>query len=117
MGIVSFNLLVEQAILVAQRLGSGRILSHERCQRVIMPRYFFHTQTDSRLTDFEGYELATPAEARQQAIQTCGQMLVDAADAFWGSRPWSITVTDVVGLILWEITIDGNAAPAALELS
>jgi ElaB/YqjD/DUF883 family membrane-anchored ribosome-binding protein len=81
-----------------------------------MPRYFFHSQTDARMTDTEGFDLATPAEARQQAIQTCGQMMVDAADAFWGTRPWTVTVTDAAGLILWEISMDGFAAPASLEL-
>jgi hypothetical protein len=68
------------------------------------------------MTDPEGYELATPGEARQQAIQTCRQMMVDAADSFWGTRPWSVTVTDADGLILWEISMDGFAAPASLEL-
>jgi len=82
-----------------------------------MPRFFFHTQTDSRMTDFDGYELATASEARQQAIQTCGQMMIDAADAFWGSRPWSITVTDAEGLILWEIIMDGSATPASRDLT
>jgi ElaB/YqjD/DUF883 family membrane-anchored ribosome-binding protein len=81
-----------------------------------MPRYFFHSQTDARMTDMEGYELATPQEARQQAIETCGQMMVDAADAFWGTRPWTVTVTDAAGLILWEISMDGFAAPASLGL-
>jgi hypothetical protein len=81
-----------------------------------MPRYFFHSQTDTRMTDMEGYELATPQEARQQAIQTCGQMMMDGAEVFWGSRPWTVTVTDETGLILWEITMDGFAAPASLEL-
>ncbi|MBM6577666.1 hypothetical protein KCP91_14885 [Microvirga sp. SRT01] len=95
----------------------GVILSHERCQRIIMPRFFFHTQTDSRMTDFDGYELATASEARQQAIQTCGQMMIDAADAFWGSRPWSITVTNAEGLILWEIIMDGSATPASRDLT
>jgi hypothetical protein len=78
-----------------------------------MPRFFFHTQTDSRITDDDGLELAGPAEARREAIQTCGEMMRDAPECFWGSRPWSVTVTDSAGLVLWEIMVDGNASPAA----
>ncbi len=78
-----------------------------------MPLYFFHMQTDSRSTDTEGTELATSLEARAQAIATCGQMVRDAADAFWCSRPWSVVVTDADGLILWELRMDGFASPTA----
>jgi len=44
-------------------------------------------------------------------------MMIDAADAFWGSRPWSITVTNAEGLILWEIIMDGSATPASRDLT
>lgn len=36
----------------------------------------------------------------------------DAAISFWGSRPWSVSVTDPQGLVLWEIFMDGVASPA-----
>ena len=75
-----------------------------------MPRYFFHTQTTSRLSDEEGLELLGPVEARREAIRTCGEIIRDCADAFWGSRPWSVTVTDPEGLILWDISVNGSAA-------
>ena len=77
-----------------------------------MPRFVFHTQTDSRMSDDEGTECIDPEEARQEAIRTCGQMMQDGAEGFWGSRPWSVTVTDAAGLIFWEITMDGFVAPA-----
>ncbi len=80
-----------------------------------MPLYFFHSQTDTRMTDFEGTELPGPKEARAEAISTCGQMMHDAPDVFWGSRPWSVTVTDSAGLILWEITMDGVSSVSAPE--
>ena len=80
-----------------------------------MARYYFHMQTDSRSTDTEGTEFPTPQLARAQAIVTCGQMMTDAADGFWCSRPWSITVTDEKGLILWDLSMDGFASPAALS--
>jgi hypothetical protein len=79
--------------------------------------YYFHMQTDVRFTDKEGIECASPTEARAQAIRTCGEMLADAANGFWGSRPWSITVTNAGGKILWELSMDGFESPAGLELA
>lgn len=78
-----------------------------------MARYFFHLQTLTRTTDEEGSEFATPREARQEAIKTCGEMLRDSPEGFWGSRPWTVTVTDDVGLILWELAMDGFASAGA----
>jgi hypothetical protein len=78
-----------------------------------MPRYFFHSQTDTRHTNTDGMELAGPVEARREAIRTCGEMMRDAPEGFWGSRPWHVTVTDASGLVLWEIMMDGNASAAA----
>jgi hypothetical protein len=78
-----------------------------------MPLFFFHTQTESRTTDAEGVELPGAVEARKQAIQTCGQMMHDAPLAFWGSRPWSVVVTNAAGLVLWEIFMDGVSSAAA----
>ena len=77
-----------------------------------MQRYFFHTQTGTRTTDDEGVVLDGPIEARRQAIQTCGQMMQDAPEGFWGSRPWNVTVTNNSGLVLWEISMDGAACAA-----
>ena len=78
-----------------------------------MARYYFHSQTDTRFTDSEGIEFVAPSEARQEAIRLCGEMLKEAPDPFWGSRPWSLSVTDGTGLILWEIFIDGVSSAAA----
>jgi hypothetical protein len=78
-----------------------------------LPLYFFHSQTDKRFTDTDGAMLASPKEARAVAIETCGQMMQDCPEVFWVSRPWSVTVTDATGLILWEINIDGAASASA----
>lgn len=78
-----------------------------------MQRYYFHTQTTSRSTDDEGIEFSTPAQARCQAIATCGEMMKDAPEGIWLSRPWAVVVTDSTGLILWEIYVVGTAAAAA----
>lgn len=79
-------------------------------------RFFFHTQTDARHTDTDGAEYGSYAEARKAAIQTCGQMMQDAPEIFWGSRPWSVTVTDETGLIMWEIHFDGQSTAASRGL-
>jgi hypothetical protein len=81
-----------------------------------MALFFFHTQTDIRVTDTEGTEFAGYIEARREAIRTCGQMMQDAPEIFWGSRPWSVSVTDATGLILWEIHLDGQASAASMAL-
>ncbi len=79
-------------------------------------RYFFHTETDSRSTDTEGVELDTPEQARREAIQMCAQLMHEAPKSFWGSRPWSVTITDETGLILWNIDIDASESAAGLSL-
>jgi hypothetical protein len=78
-----------------------------------VPRYFFLFQTETRTSDHEGLELDGDTAARAQAIITCGQMIKDAPEGFWGTRPWSVTVTDVTGLVLYEINVDGNATRLA----
>jgi hypothetical protein len=78
-----------------------------------MQRFYFHMQTLTRTTDEEGMEMLSPMEARRQAIRTCGEMMRDCPEGFWGSRPWTVTVTDAAGLVLWEVSMDGNASAAA----
>lgn len=81
-----------------------------------MPRFYFHTETDVRTTDEEGMEFPGYAEARREAIRTCGQMMQDAPEVFWGSRPWNVSVTDEAGLIMWEIYVDGQTSAAGRSL-
>jgi starvation-inducible outer membrane lipoprotein len=81
-----------------------------------MALYFFHMQTDTRFSDQEGTEFASPVEARAQAIITCGEMMRDAANGFWGTRPWTVNVTDSQGLTLWELSMDGFSSPAGNAL-
>jgi hypothetical protein len=80
-------------------------------------RFFFHTQTDVRTTDTEGTEYASYLDARKDAIRTCGQMMDDAPEIFWGSRPWHVSVTDGAGMILWEIQLDGQTTAAGQATS
>ena len=84
--------------------------------RTAVARFYFHTETDVRITDEEGMEFPGYAEARREAIRTCGQMMQDAPEVFWGSRPWNVSVTDADGLILWEIYVDGQTSAAGRSL-
>lgn len=81
-----------------------------------MALFFFHTETDRRVTDTEGLEFPSYIEARREGIRTAGQMMQDVPEIFWGSRPWSVSVTDADGLILWEIQLDGQTSPAGRSL-
>lgn len=85
-------------------------------RRTAVPRFYFHTETDVRITDEEGMEFPGYAEARREAIRTCGQMMQDAPEVFWGSRPWNVSVTNADGLILWEIYVDGQTSAAGRSL-
>jgi hypothetical protein len=67
------------------------------------------------MTDDTGLEFATAQEARHEAIRSAGKLLRDAAEPFWGARPYSVTVTNEAGLVMWEIYMDGvNAAASPL---
>jgi hypothetical protein len=94
-------------------LQADRRASHQRHKGSTMPRFYFHTETDVRMTDHEGMELEGFVDARKEAIRTCGQMMRDAPEVFWGSRPWNVSVTDAGGLILWVIYVDGVTSAAA----
>lgn len=77
---------------------------------MFVSRYYFHVQSNVRQTDVDGMELSNDVEARQQAIRSAGDMLKTFPEEFWGSRPWSVTVTNAAGLVLWELYLDGVAA-------
>jgi len=58
-----------------------------------------------------GLESEIPQGARHEPIRSAGELLRDAAEPFWSVRPYSVTVTDETGLIMWEIYMDRvNAA-------
>jgi hypothetical protein len=106
-----------QPLAVFRALSAGSALAPvPNAMEHAVARYYFHMQTDTRGTDTDGIEFANKLDARKQAIVTCGQMMQDDPDIFWGSRPWSVTVTDNAGLIIWEISMDGVSSPAGSAL-
>ena len=79
-----------------------------------MARYFFHTDSDVRHTDQEGGEFATIEDARQGAAELIAGILKDGSRVFWGTKPWSMTVTDGDGLILFTLEVHGQDAPSVM---
>jgi hypothetical protein len=77
-----------------------------------MPRYFFHADSHTRFRDTEGVELSSLDDARVEAPKTVGDLIREEPRMFWGSRPWSLTVTDGEHLILFTLEIDGQTSPA-----
>lgn len=57
-----------------------------------MPRFFFHTHDGEEITDREGLELPSAAEARQEAARLLGELLRDRPDAFWERGVITVTV-------------------------
>jgi hypothetical protein len=78
-----------------------------------MAKYFFHTDSDLRHTDADGAELPNMEAAREEAARLIAGMLRDGAKVFWGTEPWTMTVTDDTGLIFFTISVHGQDAPAA----
>ncbi len=80
-----------------------------------MDRYFFHTECDIRHTDSEGVPLADMTAARKAAAESVAALLKDGAHVFWGTKPWTMTVTDERGLIFFVIEVHGQDAPAVMN--
>ncbi len=79
-----------------------------------MARYFFHTDSHTRFTDDEGQELSSLTAARAYATRAIAEVLRDDSKIFWGTRPWSMTVTDADGLIFFAIEVHGVDAPVSI---
>ena len=79
-----------------------------------MARYYFHTNNPHERTvqDEEGMDFASIYEAKCQAVRYAGEVLCDAAEHFWDSADFELTVTDEKGLILFTMRIVGTEAPA-----
>ncbi len=62
-----------------------------------MARYFFHLRDGRENIDEHGVELAGPAEAREQAVITSGEVSRDNGAKFWDGQEWRLWVTDEGG--------------------
>jgi hypothetical protein len=79
-----------------------------------MARYFFHTNhpAETDVQDDEGWDFPTIGRAKCEAVAYAGRLLCDAAEHFWDSGDFELTVTDERGLILFSMRVVGTEAPA-----
>jgi hypothetical protein len=67
-----------------------------------MPRYFFHIFNGHPHADMEGIELSGLKKARQEAIQTAGEIIRSDDVKAWQGSDWHMEVTDAAGQpVLW----------------
>jgi hypothetical protein len=68
-----------------------------------MPRYFFHTFDGSAHPDAEGTELPGLEEAREEAVQTAGEIIRGQSEKSWKGCDWHMEVTDAAGQALFRL--------------
>lgn len=68
-----------------------------------MPRYFFHTFNGSAHPDAEGTEFPGLEEAREEAIQTAGEIIRGQSIKSWKGSDWHMEVTDASGQTLLRL--------------
>ena len=76
-----------------------------------MPRFIFHTN-DPENAQSEPREFKSVKDAKCEAVRFAGELLCDAADSFWDTADFELTVTDEKGLILFSMRLVGIEAPA-----
>jgi hypothetical protein len=79
-------------------------------------KYFIHSEGRTSYQDTDGVELHSVDAAREIATRTIGEMVRDGHPHLWGSQPWTLTVTDQSGLILFTISVHATDAPALMGL-
>jgi hypothetical protein len=84
------------------------------CRR--MTRFFFHTEDGRNVSDSEGTELNTLAEARVEAIRVLGDMLRENPDELLATGEFRLTVTDARGLIYFALDLSATDAAAGRSL-
>jgi uncharacterized protein DUF6894 len=77
-----------------------------------MTRYFFHVIDGVSISDEEGTELATLADARREAVRLSGEILSERPDQFWAGEQWRMDVADDEGLTLFALHFSAVEAPA-----
>jgi hypothetical protein len=55
----------------------------------------------------EGAELKNLVAAKCEAVKLAGRLICDAGDTFWDRAEWQLTVTDQVGLTLFDLNFHG----------
>ena len=74
-----------------------------------MPKFHFHLD-DQR--DEQGIELPDLAAAKCEALEFAARHICDAANAFWDTEEWTLSVTNERGLTLLQLQIVGTQSAA-----
>lgn len=74
-----------------------------------MPRYHFNLDD---CQDEQGLVLADLAAAKCEALEFAARHICDAANMFWDREEWLLTVTDEVGLSIFQLNIVGTQSAA-----
>jgi hypothetical protein len=78
-----------------------------------MPRYYFTLDDHEREVDEDGTELASPDEAKTQAVRFASAWLRDHPDRIWEGANLKVEVSDESGTLLFTVFakgIDGDAS-------
>ena len=73
-----------------------------------MPRYFFDVHDGKEKPDRDGVEMASPNEARAQAIIACDEAIKELDGAFWKQGEWQMRVVDEGGAPVCAFTLSGS---------
>ncbi len=80
---------------------------------MLMPRYHFNVHNGEELIDRVGTELPNIVFARREAIRFAGKLLDEGAGDILPGNEWRMDVTDVSGLILFQLDFNVSQSPAA----
>ena len=77
-----------------------------------MPIYRFNIDDGPNCAATRSVRIESLTEAKSEAVKAAGQAICAAAASFWDQAEWKMTVTDEIGLTLFELLIIGVEAPA-----
>ena len=70
-----------------------------------MPRYYFHVENGVTIMDSTGTELASDADALNEAVKTSGEMMKDQGSGLWSGTEWSMLVMNSARSIVYRIRV------------
>jgi hypothetical protein len=76
-----------------------------------MDRYYFNVRGDKVLDDEEGCEYASEDQAREEAIETCGEMIRDLHARLAKGEEWRMEVANEQRKIVFVIRITVEKGP------
>jgi hypothetical protein len=77
-----------------------------------MARFFFHLEHVRLIQDREGSEHADVAAAKLHAVKLMADALAQEPHRFWEADVYRMTVSEADGLVLFNIEMFANMAPA-----